>query len=158
MGLGDAPRAGLPLPTVQVYGEDVLNAKPHPEPYLPAAARLGIEPAQCVVVEDAPAGITAAKAAGCTVIGITTTHEATQLLHADAHASSLTDLKRHLLPLLQEDPGHPHQSAGLSSRRGPRVPSRAHPRHRPGLHRKLGGPRTTPASGPAGGGGVDRLA
>ncbi|MFH8384745.1 HAD family hydrolase [Kitasatospora sp. NPDC018058] len=46
-------RAGLPLPEVQVYGEDVQNAEPHPEPYLLAAARLGTEPARCVVVEDA---------------------------------------------------------------------------------------------------------
>jgi len=102
-------RAGLPLPRVQVYGEDVLNAKPHPEAFLLAAARLGTEPSRCLVVEDAPAGVAAGKAAGCTVIGITTTHEATQLLHADACVSSLTELKPYLSSLLEGGPEHTQQ-------------------------------------------------
>lgn len=93
-------RAGLPLPGVQVYGEDVLNAKPDPECYLLAAARLGADPSRCLVVEDAPAGVAAGKAAGCTVVGITTTHQAAQLLQADAYVSSLAELKPYLSPLL----------------------------------------------------------
>ncbi|MEU0690575.1 HAD-IA family hydrolase [Streptomyces uncialis] len=101
-------RAGLPLPRVQVYGEDVLNAKPHPEAYL-LAARLGTEPSRCLVVEDAPAGAAAGKAAGCTVIGITTTHEATQLLHADACVSSLTELKPCISSLLGGGTEHTQQ-------------------------------------------------
>lgn len=52
-----------------VTGEDVVNSKPHPEPYLLAAARLDLPPAQCVAVEDSPHGIASAKAAGCRCIG-----------------------------------------------------------------------------------------
>ncbi|MEU4344986.1 HAD family phosphatase [Nocardia sp. NPDC023852] len=55
------------------------RGKPHPDGYLHAAARLGVEPAGCVVVEDAPAGIAAARAAGMRVIGITTTVERERL-------------------------------------------------------------------------------
>jgi sugar-phosphatase len=67
-------RAGLPLPHVLVTAGDVKQGKPHPEPYLLAAQRMGLAPARCVVVEDAPAGIEAARAAGTQVIAITTTH------------------------------------------------------------------------------------
>nr|WP_308202781.1 HAD family phosphatase [Crossiella sp. SN42] len=49
-------------------GDEVGRTKPHPEPYLTAAERLGVEPADCVVVEDSPTGVTAAAAAGCTVL------------------------------------------------------------------------------------------
>jgi HAD superfamily hydrolase (TIGR01509 family) len=52
-----------------VTGADVVNSKPHPEPYLLAASRLGLAPAQCVAVEDSPHGIASAKAAGCRCIG-----------------------------------------------------------------------------------------
>lgn len=54
-------RLGLPLPRVVVCGEDVQRAKPHPESYLRASAELGVLPADCVVVEDAPAGIGGAR-------------------------------------------------------------------------------------------------
>ena len=56
--------AGLPVPKVLVSADDVTNGKPHPEPYLKAADRLGFDPANCVVFEDAPAGLASAKAAG----------------------------------------------------------------------------------------------
>ncbi len=56
--------AGLPQPRVMVNGPDLENGKPHPEGYLAAAAALGVDPARCVVIEDAPAGIAAGKAAG----------------------------------------------------------------------------------------------
>jgi mannitol-1-/sugar-/sorbitol-6-phosphatase len=65
--------AGLPVPPVLVTADDVARSKPDPEGYLAAAALLGIAPADCVVVEDAPAGIEAGRAAGMTVVGITTT-------------------------------------------------------------------------------------
>ena len=52
-------------------GRDVKHSKPDPECFLLAASRIGIEPARCVVFEDAPAGITAAKAAGMRCIAIT---------------------------------------------------------------------------------------
>jgi sugar-phosphatase len=56
--------AGIPLPHVMVTGQDVSQGKPHPEGYLAAARQLGLAPEQCVVVEDAPAGVRAARAAG----------------------------------------------------------------------------------------------
>jgi sugar-phosphatase len=74
---------GLPLPSVQVYGEDVRDGKPSPEGYLAATERLGVPPAECLVVEDAPQGVAAGKAAGCTVIAIATTHPADRLQAAD---------------------------------------------------------------------------
>jgi HAD superfamily hydrolase (TIGR01509 family) len=55
---------------VTVCGEDVRRGKPDPEPYLRAAALLGVPPAGCVVLEDSPTGIAAARAAGCPVIAV----------------------------------------------------------------------------------------
>ncbi|MFJ5228772.1 HAD family hydrolase [Kitasatospora sp. NPDC088391] len=83
---------GLPLPAVQVYGEDVAEAKPHPAPYLLAARRLGVAPERCLVVEDAPAGVTAGAAAGCTVIGLTGAHPAHGLPGAAHFVASLAEL------------------------------------------------------------------
>ncbi|MGW4647275.1 HAD family hydrolase [Kitasatospora sp. NPDC004289] len=51
-------------------GDEVARTKPHPDPYLAAAARLGADPARCVVVEDAPTGVRSAEAAGCPVIAV----------------------------------------------------------------------------------------
>ena len=65
--------AGLPAPQNLLTCSDVQNGKPHPEPYLKAAASLGFSGADCVVVEDAPAGIRAGKAAGARVIAVRTT-------------------------------------------------------------------------------------
>ncbi|MGP3776985.1 HAD family hydrolase [Streptomyces sp. SDT5-1] len=96
-------RGRLPLPDVQIYGDDVPHAKPHPHPYQLAARRLGVAADHCVVIEDAPAGIAAGKAAGCTVIALTTTHTAAQLPGADAYVTSLTELTHHLTPLLTPD-------------------------------------------------------
>ncbi|MEA3337958.1 MAG: HAD family hydrolase [Chloroflexota bacterium] len=67
-------RAGLPVPDTLVSGDDVRHGKPAPEPYLVGAKRLGKAAEECVVVEDAPVGIEAARAAGMQVIGITMTH------------------------------------------------------------------------------------
>jgi beta-phosphoglucomutase-like phosphatase (HAD superfamily) len=55
---------------VTVCGEDVRRPKPDPEPYLLAATRLGVPAAGCVVLEDSPTGIAAARAAGCPVIAV----------------------------------------------------------------------------------------
>jgi mannitol-1-/sugar-/sorbitol-6-phosphatase len=74
--------AGLPEPAVLVTADDVRRGKPDPEPYLLGAQRVGVDPARCLVVEDAPAGLAAARAAGMPAIGVTTTHAATDL---DAH-------------------------------------------------------------------------
>lgn len=65
--------AGLPLPKKLITANDIVNGKPHPEPYLKAASILGFAPAQCVVVEDVPAGIRSGKAAGARVIALRTT-------------------------------------------------------------------------------------
>jgi HAD superfamily hydrolase (TIGR01509 family) len=51
-------------------GDEVTRTKPHPEPYLTAAARLGADPAACVVIEDTPTGVASAEAAGCRVIAV----------------------------------------------------------------------------------------
>ncbi len=88
---------GLPLPAVRVYGSDVEQAKPAPDCFALAASRLGVDPSACVVVEDAPAGICAAVAAGCTVIGLTTTHTAVALSRAHMCAVSLDEVRELLL-------------------------------------------------------------
>jgi sugar-phosphatase len=72
-------RAGLPFPQTLVSGDDVRLGKPAPEPYLVAAERLGKAADRCVVIEDAPAGIEAARAAGMRVIGIAATHSQEEL-------------------------------------------------------------------------------
>lgn len=65
---------GLREPAVFVTADDVAQGKPSPEPYLRAARELGVDPADCIVVEDAPAGVQAARAAGMRMIAVTTTH------------------------------------------------------------------------------------
>lgn len=57
-------------PRVLVTASDTALGKPNPDPYLAAAARLGIPPEQCLVVEDAVAGVTAGRAAGCATLGV----------------------------------------------------------------------------------------
>jgi sugar-phosphatase len=76
--------AGLPLPKQLVTADDVLHGKPDPEPYVKAAASLGIATKDCIVFEDAPAGIRAGKAAGARVIALRTTTPETELLAAGA--------------------------------------------------------------------------
>ncbi|GAA2874609.1 HAD-IA family hydrolase [Aminobacter niigataensis] len=66
--------AGLPIPQIMVTGEDVANGKPAPDCFLLGAQRLGHKPQDCLVFEDAPAGIRAAEAAGAQVLVITATH------------------------------------------------------------------------------------
>ena len=77
--------AGLPLPKKFITSNDITNGKPHPEPYLKGAAILGFPPEQCVVCEDAPAGVRAGKASGARVIAFTTTVEAPAVREAGAH-------------------------------------------------------------------------
>src|SRR5215469_15089861 len=55
--------AGLPVPAKMVTSTDIVNGKPHPEPYLRGAELLGRAPAECIVFEDAPAGVRSGKAA-----------------------------------------------------------------------------------------------
>lgn len=63
---------GIPVASLMVTFSDVEHGKPHPEPYLTGAARLKCLPSECVVLEDAPAGVQSGKAAGCRVIGLRT--------------------------------------------------------------------------------------
>jgi sugar-phosphatase len=74
--------AGLPLPAVLVTANDVAAGKPDPEGYLEAARRLARPPADCLVIEDAPAGVEAALAAGMRVVALPTTHPAEELVAA----------------------------------------------------------------------------
>jgi HAD superfamily hydrolase (TIGR01509 family) len=68
--LAEAVLAGLPGPGLDtvVTGDMVVRGKPHPEPYLTAAARLEADPVRCVAIEDSPAGAASAEAAGCLVV------------------------------------------------------------------------------------------
>jgi mannitol-1-/sugar-/sorbitol-6-phosphatase len=84
-------QAGLPVPSVLVCAEDVLHGKPSPDVYLIAAAALAVPPRDCIVIEDAPAGIEAARAAGMGVIALATTHQRSEL-DADACTASLAGI------------------------------------------------------------------
>ncbi|CAL9393933.1 HAD-IA family hydrolase [Streptomyces sp. NPDC057838] len=79
------------LPKTLVAADDVTRGKPDPEPYLLAARALGVDPARCVVFEDAPAGLAAGRAAGMTTVALTTTHRAHEL-HADLVVENLSAL------------------------------------------------------------------
>jgi len=84
--------AEIPLPSVLVTAEDVTNGKPSPEPYERGARLLGARIEDCVVIEDAPAGIESAKRAGARVIALASTFPPSELRSADAIVESLTAL------------------------------------------------------------------
>jgi sugar-phosphatase len=86
------PAAGLPIPKVLVSADDVRAGKPDPEGYLTAAKLLGAVPKRCLVVEDSVAGIQAARRAGMSVLGITTTLPSEQL-DADACISDFSEIR-----------------------------------------------------------------
>lgn len=81
--------AKLPMPKVLVAADDVTKGKPDPQPYLAGATALGVNPAECLVIEDAPAGIVSAHAGGMKVIAITSTYPSEKLSEADAVIQSL---------------------------------------------------------------------
>jgi sugar-phosphatase len=85
--------AGLPVPNILVSAEDVTNGKPNPEPYLKGAKLAGKIPAECLVIEDAIAGIKSAHAGGMKAIGITTTFSAVELHEADAVIQTLSQVQ-----------------------------------------------------------------
>jgi sugar-phosphatase len=93
---------GLPVPEVLIAAEDVANGKPDPEPYTRASWALGVPAHRCIAVEDAPAGITAAKRAGMIVLGVATTHPAGALAEADLVLGSVPDVADELSRLLAE--------------------------------------------------------
>ena len=90
--------AGLPVPGVLVTADQVARGKPAPDPYLLAAERLGVDPAACLVIEDAPAGIAAGRAAGMTVWAVATTHAPDELTGAHRIAAGLPELLADLTP------------------------------------------------------------
>ena len=94
---GRMEHVGLPLPERFVSADDVENGKPHPEAYLKGAEILGVSPEACVVVEDAPSGVSSARSAGMRVIAVATTYREDDLHEADAVVASLTDFQATLL-------------------------------------------------------------
>lgn len=81
--------AGLQPPSTLVTADDVTNGKPDPEPFLVAAERLGADPRRCLVVEDAPMGLKAARTAGCFTLAVVTTTPR-EALDADAVVDNLS--------------------------------------------------------------------
>ncbi|MFL6428651.1 MAG: HAD family hydrolase [Acidobacteriaceae bacterium] len=81
--------ANLPTPAALVSADIVANGKPHPEPYLAGAKLLGLAPADCLVIEDSPAGIESGKAAGCKVLAVLSSHPQSELTAADWSVASL---------------------------------------------------------------------
>ncbi|MFI8931950.1 HAD-IA family hydrolase [Streptomyces sp. NPDC053474] len=78
-------------PKTLIAADDITRGKPDPEPFLLAARTLGVDPARCVVFEDAPAGLTAGRAAGMTTVALTTTHPAAELA-ADVLVRDLSEV------------------------------------------------------------------
>ena len=85
--------AGLTPPEQFISADMVSHGKPHPEPYLRGAALLGFAPERCLVIEDAPAGCAAGKAAGCMVLATLFSHSAQQLAAADWRVDSLEQVR-----------------------------------------------------------------
>ena len=83
----------LPVPRVFITAGDVREGKPDPQGYILAAAQLQVAPAACLVVEDAPAGVRAGKAAGMPVLAVATTHVPTALTEADHVITGLAALE-----------------------------------------------------------------
>jgi len=84
--------AQLPNPKVLICGDEVINGKPHPEPYLKGAQKLGMNPRECLVIEDAPAGIESGHAGGMKVIALASTYSAKELQAADAVITDLSQI------------------------------------------------------------------
>ncbi|MEM8558226.1 MAG: HAD-IA family hydrolase [Bacteroidota bacterium] len=80
------------MPPVLVTADDVVNGKPAPGPYRQAIAGLGFDPSDCVVFEDAPAGVASAQAAGAFAVGIASTGQPEYLAGADAVILRLADV------------------------------------------------------------------
>jgi mannitol-1-/sugar-/sorbitol-6-phosphatase len=91
--------AGLPRPETLLTFDEVEHGKPAPDGYLAAAERLGAEPADCLVVENAPAGVAAGRSAGATVLALLTSHPVEELADAQLTAENLGAVR-----LLDADP------------------------------------------------------
>jgi beta-phosphoglucomutase family hydrolase len=77
---------------VLVSGEEVIHGKPDPEIFLLTAQKLGVDPSQCLVIEDAVSGVKAAKSAGMKCIAVTNTHPADDLVMADLVINDFSEL------------------------------------------------------------------
>ena len=90
-----------------VSADDVRNTKPYPEPYLRGAELIGLRPEECLVIENAPLGIRAAKQAGTFVIGVQTTVGAAVLHEADIVLTDIEAVRKYLVNLFSdsEQPG-----------------------------------------------------
>jgi mannitol-1-/sugar-/sorbitol-6-phosphatase len=86
--------AGLAPPAVLVTADRLDRGKPDPQGYLLAARELAADPADCVVLEDAPAGVEAGRAAGMRVVGVLTTHSASDLAAAHERVATVADWLR----------------------------------------------------------------
>jgi sugar-phosphatase len=85
--------ADLPEPAHLITADDVSAGKPDPQPYLAAAQKIGANPADCLAIDDSPAGIESASRAGCSTLALLTTHRRSQLSTADAYAETLSQLR-----------------------------------------------------------------
>jgi len=104
LALARLEAAGLDVPARLVTADRISRGKPDPEGYLLGAERVGVAPERCLVLEDAPAGVAAGRAAGMTVAGVLTTHAAAELRGADALIPTLADLPAALAgPLASPD-------------------------------------------------------
>ncbi len=90
--------AGIPVPERLVSADDVKQGKPDPAPYLAGAVLLGHDPEDCVVFEDAESGTLAGRAAGCTVIATTYSHDAASLSAAHYLLADVTGVRVRNLP------------------------------------------------------------
>ncbi|HMA09666.1 MAG TPA: HAD-IA family hydrolase, partial [Ramlibacter sp.] len=86
---------GLPLPRVLITAAEITRGKPAPDGFLMGAQRLGLSPADCIVVEDSPVGVRAGKAAGMRVIAIAYTHPVEELAGAEVLVPDLAHLDIH---------------------------------------------------------------
>ena len=84
---------GLPIPTILITADAVKSGKPAPEPYLIAAKKLRLAPAQCLVIEDSPIGIQSASSAGMHVVAVTSTYSQADLAKADVIINQLNDIE-----------------------------------------------------------------
>jgi sugar-phosphatase len=107
LATGRMDAVGIPRPPVLVTASDITQGKPHPEPYLKAAAALDVDPRACLVIEDAPAGVEAGKAAGMTVYAVASTHAPEVLTRADAVFGSTDAVRRALLDTRAPAPQSP---------------------------------------------------
>ncbi|MCS7253460.1 MAG: HAD family phosphatase [Armatimonadota bacterium] len=87
---------------VRIAAEDVTKGKPEPDVFLKASAGIGVPPNRCAVIEDAVAGVEAAKRAGMRAIAVATTHPKERLSHADIVVDSIADVTVEMIDCLIE--------------------------------------------------------